>query len=295
MTAFRSATACALIVGALAWSWPTAQAQAPADPPVSDAILKARRYEAEAAKPPTKVVGSKPAKAGEDPWQVALLDAKATEPRRSAFCGGSIIAKQWVLTAAHCVDKGTTKADVDVLAGTIDTQKGDGVRLKVADIIIYGAYIAGKHDYDVALLRLEQDAGSAPIALIADNEVEPAKQVELRITGWGAMLEGGPMRDELRWVNVRYFDRNTCRSRPEYAQVSDRMICAGLAGGNADTCQGDSGGPMSGRVGQRRVLVGVTSWGKSCGKAEYPGIYARVASFTPWIASCVKGGPCYRL
>ncbi|XP_048486996.1 trypsin Blo t 3-like [Plutella xylostella] len=67
--------------------------------------------------------------------------------------------------------------------------------------------------------------------------------------------------------------------------VTTSMLCAGLLNvGGADACQGDSGGPLV----YNGVVVGVTSWGAGCGNPSYPGVYARVASYTTWITSTVQ-------
>lgn len=46
----------------------------------------------------TKIVGGTAAKEGEFPYQVSL------RIKNRHFCGGSIIDKRWILTAAHCLD-----------------------------------------------------------------------------------------------------------------------------------------------------------------------------------------------
>jgi len=50
-----------------------------------------------------------------------------------------------------------------------------------------------------------------------------------------------------------------------------------------DSCSGDSGGPLMRVAGSTVYQVGVVSWGIGCGKAEFPGVYTRVASLLPWI------------
>lgn len=59
-------------------------------------------------------------------------------------------------------------------------------------------------------------------------------------------------------------------------------ICAGdQEKGGKDACSGDSGGPLISI--DKRVLLGVTSWGDGCGKKHKPGVYTRISQFVPWI------------
>src|SRR5688572_19933044 len=71
--------------------------------------------------PRGRIVGGHPVSGENNPWQIAMIRANQAEPQRSQFCGGSIIADDWVLTAAHCVRNSIVREDptrVDVVAGT---------------------------------------------------------------------------------------------------------------------------------------------------------------------------------
>src|ERR1700738_1791220 len=101
-------------------------------------VLAALAAQAQAPAPNTAmekfIVGGKPAENIKDcHWQVALVDG------RFQFCGGSLIATNWVLTAAHCVDNGIVQQDpkrLDVLAGTLDKTTG-GVRSNVDKLFVH--------------------------------------------------------------------------------------------------------------------------------------------------------------
>lgn len=98
------------------------------------------------------------------------------------------------------------------------------------------------------------------------------------------LQSGGPVSETLQHVQVWTVNQNTCRQR--YGSVlTDRMLCSGwLDVGGRDQCQGDSGGPLI----HNGVIVGVCSWGAGCALAYYPGVNARVSSFTNWITTTVN-------
>lgn len=61
------------------------------------------------------------------------------------------------------------------------------------------------------------------------------------------------------------------------------MLCAGHMSGGRDTCQGDSGGPLAQRSNGQYVLIGITSFGRGCARANTPGVYTRVSNYVDWI------------
>ena len=53
------------------------------------------------------------------------------------------------------------------------------------------------------------------------------------------------------------------------------MICGGDQ--NLDTCQGDDGGPLIANIDGKFTLVGVTSWGRGCGRINSPAAYSDIS------------------
>ena len=70
--------------------------------------------------------------------------------------------------------------------------------------------------------------------------------------------------------------------------ITRNMICAGdVIDGGIDACQGDSGGPLFDTVGNRTRIVGLTSFGIGCARAEYPGVYTNVRRLSDWANGCI--------
>lgn len=247
------------------------------------------------------IVGGREADPGEWPWQVALIRSGG-DPYWDQFCGGSLIAPLWVVTAAHCAAEDSA-ADIQVLAGIHDLQSLDSgyVNFDVKRIIVHPAYEQlNEYDSDIALLELASPApfraagpDQLPIAGIAPvaEGIGSLAGVESSVTGWGNRSGHGidyPAR--LHEVEVPIWAQEACEAAYP-AGVTANMLCAGLPEGGKDSCQGDSGGPLVVYDAEQAQwqLAGITSWGFGCAEPGLPGVYTRVERFTGWIADVVGG------
>lgn len=236
--------------------------------------------------PRGRIVGGHEVSFENNPWQIALIRANVEEPRRSQFCGGSIIENDWVLTAAHCVRNAIVREDparVDVIAGTSQWPLG-GERLKVAEIHAHPGYDESTMDNDFALLRLSTPTTLGQAIELADDDTQIADDTSVCVTGWGATFEGGPGSIDLLGAEIPVVSNEECNRPESYdGDVTASMMCAGRREGGVDSCQGDSGGPLSTPLEGRSTLVGVVSWGEGCARRLKYGIYSRVSVAAPWI------------
>jgi secreted trypsin-like serine protease len=248
-----------------------------------------------------RIVGGTTAGAGEYPWQVAVL--KKQGPSLFFICGGTLIANQRVVTAAHCTSGAASS--LKVLVGTQRLSSG-GAILDVSSYADHPSYSSSTNRFDAAVLELATSgigAGGTTLSLIgqegsADDALwAPGKL--LAISGWGTTSEGGSVSDQLREAQVPRVADTTCGQSDHYGSEFDpaTMVCAGFDGGGVDTCQGDSGGPLaastvdplpvSANNPSQWRLAGITSWGEGCARAKKPGVYTRVAA--PAIRNWILG------
>lgn len=242
-----------------------------------------------------EIVGGQEADPGEWPWQVALIDAGG-DTYWDQFCGGSLIDKMWVVTAAHCVYPNTQPGDIEVLAGIHNLKSPDAgyQRLAVSKIIMHPQYNHPSHDYDIALLKLTKPATFGPnradaLAVGAIGLVAPDAGafdgVTATVTGWGNILSSGTnYPDKLQEVEVPVITNAAC-NQSYGGKITDRMLCAGFKSGGKDSCQGDSGGPLVifDQTRSKWMLAGIVSWGTGCALPNFYGVYGRVTEFNQWV------------
>jgi len=223
-----------------------------------------------------KIVGGEEAAKGEFPFIVSL------QGDSGHFCGGSLIRKDWVLTAAHCVADGSPQQVVIGLHALSDASSAEVFHAR--QVITHPQNNADNQDYDFALIQLDHDSKFAPITM---NREEIRGATDFVTAGWGTTSSGGDLADNLMKVTVPFQDAAACE-KAYPGKTTNTMICAGLEEGGKDSCQGDSGGPLTVGAGADRKLVGVVSWGEGCASPHKYGVYGKVSSATTWVDSVLK-------
>ena len=244
---------------------------------------------------PLAIINGADVPAGEQSWVVGILQAAIDDDYTAQFCGGTLIASQWVLTAAHCTlneaEQAFQPADLHVLVGQRMLRSAEGTRLAVDKIVRHPAFDATTYRNDIALLHLATATTSAvvPLATTATDATLPQVQQAI-VVGWG-ITQDGVGADVLQRAQVPLVNTATCREfYAEYGIVlATNTLCAGYEQGGVDACTGDSGGPLLtwNNHQQGWVQIGIISWGSGCAEAGVYGVYTEVAGFSTWIATNV--------
>lgn len=239
------------------------------------------------------IVGGQESEPGEWPWQVGLV-FRGYDAFNGQFCGGSLLAPRWVVTAAHCVSD-IAAFDLNVVAGIHDLTDPEpgSYRVAVRTMFVHPDWDAFSVRNDIALLYLAEpieeraaDGDMLPIAFIDPATPDDGNLVGVMstVTGWGTRNpDFYDFPERLYEVEVPIVNNAECRR--VYGGIVASMLCAGAPDGGKDSCYGDSGGPLMVYDDDeaRWELAGIVSFGRSCGLPGWPGVYTRVSSYEEWL------------
>ncbi|XP_007491282.1 chymotrypsin-like elastase family member 3B [Monodelphis domestica] len=239
--------------------------------------------------PNSRVVNGEDAVPYSWPWQISLQYES-----NGAFhhtCGGSLIAPDWVMTAAHCISK---SRKYQVVLGEYDRSLEEGeeqvIPINSDDLFVHEKWNSNcvSCGNDIALIKLSRSAqlndevqlGCLPPAnLILPNE-KPCY-----VTGWGRLYTNGPLPDKLQQALLPVVDHEHCSKWDWWSiSVKTTMVCAG--GDIRSGCNGDSGGPLNCQADDGSWQVhGIASFVSSfgCNAKKKPTVFTRVSAFNDWI------------
>ncbi|XP_075594048.1 chymotrypsin-like elastase family member 1 [Balearica regulorum gibbericeps] len=238
-----------------------------------------------------RVVGGTEARSHAWPSQISLQYYSSGSWHHT--CGGSLIQRNWVMTAAHCVDR---NLNFRVVAGdhNLNSNEGSEQVFSVSKIVVHPYWNSNNvaAGYDIALIRLATYASLnsyVQLAVLPQEGSILANNYPCYITGWGLTRTNGQLSSVLLQAYLPVVDYQTCSSSSYWGStVKTTMVCAG-GDGVRSGCQGDSGGPLHCAVNGQYQVHGVTSFVSSlgCNVQRKPTVFTRVSAYISWIQSVI--------
>ncbi|KAL7307929.1 hypothetical protein TKK_0000022 [Trichogramma kaykai] len=209
-------------------------------------------------------------------------------------CGGSILDRHYVITAAHCVH-GFDLSQITIRAGSSYREKNGHVHT-VQEARVYDCYDPCSLAHDIAIVRVKPPIHLGPRqrAIRLFSKAEPLEVGEWgTVTGWGLEHENHvayPV--NLKQAQVPIVDWDDCqKAYRDTGGIHEGQVCAGHLGvGGNNTCQGDSGGPLvvAGK------LAGIVAWAHGCADPKFPTVFTEIAYYRDWIDATIGKNLHYR-
>ncbi|KAF9812267.1 hypothetical protein SFRURICE_012819 [Spodoptera frugiperda] len=223
----------------------------------------------------------------EFPYMAALL------VNNELWCGGVIIDKDKVLTAAHCLQLQYNNRFfreyvkmLTVRVGSTNATSG-GELLRVSEIFFHPNYKPQTLEFNYAVLKLHKnltfgrrDPYIEKITFARDKVVPVDNKI--MFLGWGSVLgvSGAGGQVLLQKVVLPVYDSADCQEIYGKDLVTRTNFCAGYITLPKNVCNHDAGGPavMDG------VLIGVLSFSsKRCDQADQPAVFSTVGAIATWL------------
>ncbi|XP_075210716.1 chymotrypsinogen A-like [Lycorma delicatula] len=233
------------------------------------------------------------------PWMAMIL--KIRGPVDNFHCGGSIINNKYILTAAHCVyisgdgiKKVLAPFDVyKIILGAYDqyNPKEDTRKYySVKEIKTTESYSScSLHDInDIALMKLDREIefswAISPVCLPFPFVFNYTGTMA-GVAGWGTEHFEGNASRYPKEALVEVISNSKCLMALDvgqhFAEDTSAAFCAFSK--NVDACKGDSGGPLTISQKDKKIQIGIVSWGINCAKEIYPGVYTKLPNYVNWI------------
>ncbi|EDW94705.1 serine protease 1 [Drosophila yakuba] len=230
--------------------------------------------------PGGRITNGENARTDQFPYQVGLSLKIGSS---SAWCGGSLIGNEWVLTAAHCTD-GVDSVEV-YLGSTVRSSPKVKHHVTKSDIIIHADWNSRTLRNDISLIRIPHVDYSSAIHNVElpkhESHYASYDGDEVIASGWGRTSDStSAVAAHLQYAHMKVISNSECK-RTYYSTIRDTNICVSTPAA-VSTCNGDSGGPLV--LASDKVQVGLTSFGSAAGcEKEYPAVFTRVTSYLDWI------------
>lgn len=177
-------------------------------------------------------------------WIANIVSVKQVDQAKFGLqCGGSLINRNTILTAAHCVHNYTR---FHIRTGNLNLDGGS------SSFIIWDVITANVHE-DYNPYTLSNDIATLHVRMRYDNDTMPKfirratmndtliENTELDTAGWGvANINAGALSPVLKWVKLTFYSPQDCITLiPTDLKLLESQMCAGSTINGQDSCRGD--------------------------------------------------------
>ncbi|KAI9295880.1 putative trypsin-like serine protease precursor [Neoconidiobolus thromboides FSU 785] len=207
------------------------------------------------------------------------------------ICGGTLYHGNMVITAAHCSPKSGQvhlhSAETHRHNLELFYKEEGGMKHQVESVYTNSKFDLTTGAHDIAVWELDAPFNKEAGIELDDGSISNQTEFPLKFIGWG-ITDTKEVATILQEVVLPIIDFDKCNKKYNNTLIKQAQFCTMDNEQKKDACQGDSGGPAFVKRGNKFILVGVTSFGETCGHSEFPGVQTRVSSYKGFIDGIVN-------
>jgi len=246
-----------------------------------------------------RIVGGSNARLGQFPWQAAIFSRTTRGTLKQ--CGGVIITRNHVLTAAHCVEKPSVTRVESVNVGITNLNNiRRANRYSVRTVTIHPNRMRSDWTNDLAILRTSKPMrlnSNVQTICLASSQDELNADDTVVVSGFGRYSSNNPVHRQLKYVSLKFMGWQECKRKIDQFsgpgsmwQWHNNVLCTYRP--RKDFCAGDSGGPLVKKFGPNNTLklIGIVSWNSKtpCGNTQRrPSVFMGIKQQLTWLRRVV--------
>ena len=214
---------------------------------------------------PAPIIGGSATKVGDFPTVVAIEVGQG-------LCTGTLIASDWVMTAAHCLDPQIVGAtdlpslvkSIRVVFGSVDVHTSSGKAIGASEVFGDPKFsITDLGHNDLGLIHLASEYTDVDPTPVNFDATQAPVGVAVTMVGFGVTQSGAMTQAGVEFTIPAEISEacNKVPSGQGLPILSDANVLCFDQSTGMGKCEGDSGGPSFAMIGGKQTLIGTTSFG----------------------------------
>lgn len=203
-------------------------------------------------------------------------------------CGGSLIAPQFVLTSAHCMNTADIATFIRITSNDVEGQAPLETDSTINRLYIHPEYEKSQLYFDIAIIRMNEPVWGFQTAILPTNDTF-LQNTDIRLSGWIKSSQNfGDLNLTTDTVSIVLHRRcSTFYNLPQLPnEIKMDQVCGRIpTNSSIKPCSGSILGILE--SGSTNVVIGIPSFTFGCNN-ERPLVFTNIVFFSSWIRTIIE-------